>query len=234
MWKNSVGCFVLELIWERVIVAIGINVWVYFSTYVLIKMLHYKSFEFMNFYCIIDLNCKIFGWWLYSNACLLYNLWGIFFLLQHMTWPTICMMLSSWLLMNIILMLDEIIVKRGEEIEKVQVFQVKGNSFFSKGGEVFFWIFEHSDAFYHFLFLIFQTPKHFWWVWQCVHQGGYCKIKVCLIILWWWTIGIWDYWFWYLEIIGKVVLEMIGFLQVIDRDCCCWVQSDRAVNDEIW
>ncbi len=63
--------------------------------------------------------------------------------------------------MNIILMLDEIIVKRGEEIEKVQVFQVKGNSFFSKGGEIFFLIFEHSDAFYHFLFLIFQTPKHF-------------------------------------------------------------------------
>lgn len=40
----------------------------------------------------------------------------IFFLLQHMTWYAICM-LSSYTLMNIILMLDEIIVKRGRRDE---------------------------------------------------------------------------------------------------------------------
>lgn len=42
----------------------------------------------------------------------------IFFLLQYMTWYAICM-LSSWTLMNIIPMLDEIIVKRGRSNVKI-------------------------------------------------------------------------------------------------------------------
>ena len=42
----------------------------------------------------------------------------IFFLLQHMTWYAICM-LSSWTLINIIPMFDEIIVKRGRSNVKI-------------------------------------------------------------------------------------------------------------------
>ena len=140
-----------------------------------------------------------------------------------------CMMLSSWTLMNIIPMLDEIIVKRGEEIQ-VHVLQVKGNFFLSKSEKSFLKNILSTPMFFlPLLFLFFQTPKYFGWVCQCIHQGGDCKIKVCLIVILWWKIGIWDYWFWYLEIIGEVVLEMIDItgdeheLQTI----CDW--SDRAL-----
>ena len=106
----------------------------------------------------------------------------IFFLLQHMTWYAICM-LSSWTLMNIIPMLDEIIVKRGRS--NMKIFSSIGNFFLLKRGRSFlldFWarcVHLYEVCFLPLLFLFFQTPKHFWWVCQCVHQGGDCKINLC-------------------------------------------------------
>lgn len=55
----------------------------------------------------------------------------IFFLLQHMTWYAICM-LSSWTLMNIIPMLDEIIVKRGRSNVKIFGFLGEARWFFGE------------------------------------------------------------------------------------------------------
>ena len=116
----------------------------------------------------------------------------IFFLLQHMTWYAICM-LSSWTLMNIIPMLDEIIVKRGRSkvkifglrvVEKSMIFGSIENFFLLKRGRSFlldFWarcVHLYEVCFLPLLFLFFQIPKYFfWWVCQCVHQGGDCKIK---------------------------------------------------------
>ena len=109
----------------------------------------------------------------------------IFFLLQHMTWYAICMV-SSWTLMNIIPMLDEIIVKRGRSNcenfcanfwrSKVKfwrscweehVFSSIGNFFLLKRGRSFlldFWarcVHLYEVCFLPLLFLFFQTPKHF-------------------------------------------------------------------------
>ena len=64
------------------------------------------------------------------------------------------------------------------------------------------------------------------WVWRC---ACICKMKVFFILILWWPIGIWDYWFWYLEIIGKVVLEMIGFAGDEQRLLIERVRSDRVV-----
>ena len=149
---------------------------VYSSTYVLVKMLHYKSYEIMNFDCWFKLNCKIFGSWLYlMHAC--YVIDGfIFFLLQHMTWYAICI-LSSYTLINIIPMLDEIIVKRGRRdefwkkifgvVEKSIFFSSWWNFFLLKRGRSFlldFWarcVHLYEVCFLPLLFLFFQTPKHF-------------------------------------------------------------------------
>ncbi len=54
-----------------------------------------------------------------------------------------------------------------------------------------------------------------------------CKIKYVLNYIMWWTIGIEDYWFWYLEFICEVVLEMIGFHRW-STSTANWVRSDRA------
>ena len=61
------------------------------------------------------------------HACYVID-WFIFFLLQHMTWYAICM-LSSWTLMNIIPILDEIIVKRGRSNVKIFGFLEKQGEF---------------------------------------------------------------------------------------------------------
>ena len=117
----------------------------------------------------------------------------IFFLLQHMTWYAICM-LSSWTLMNIIPILDEIIVKRGRSNVKIfgflekqgeflescweeHVFGSIGNFFLLKRGRSFlldFWA--RCVHLYEVCFLP-SNIKTFLWVCQCVHQGGDCKIK---------------------------------------------------------
>ncbi len=67
------------------------------------------------------------------HAC--YFIDGFFFLLQHMTWYAICM-LSSWTLMNLIPMLDEIIVKRGRS--NVKIFGVEKSMFLVQLGISFF------------------------------------------------------------------------------------------------
>lgn len=71
---------------------------VYSSTYVLVKMLHYKSYEIMNFDCWFKLNCKIFGSWLYFNACLFYYRWV--YLLSIATHDLICYMYAKLLNIN--------------------------------------------------------------------------------------------------------------------------------------
>ena len=79
------------------------------------------------------------------------------------------------------------IVKRGRR----EVFQKSMFFCFSDKGEFLslqkwekfsfrFWarrVLLYEVCFLLFLFLFFQTTKHFWWVCQCVHQGGDCKIK---------------------------------------------------------
>ena len=107
----------------------------------------------------------------------------IFFLLQHMTWYAICM-LSSWTLMNIIPMLDEIIVKRGRS--NVKIFRFLESCWwifgellrracfwfnweflsFKKGEKFSFGFFSTMCTFVRsvllpLLFLFFQTPKHY-------------------------------------------------------------------------
>ncbi len=135
----------------------------------------------------------------------------IFLLLQHMTWCTICM-LRSWILINIIPILMKSLSKGGEKKIQVHVFQVKGGFFFLfKSERSFLLNFWALRAFYHFCFYFFQTIKHFWWVCQCVHQGGDCKINSVFD-----SYSVMNNWHlrlsvWYLEIIDEVVLKMIGF-----------------------
>lgn len=47
----------------------------FFSNYVLVNMLHYKSFKVMNLNCWFDLISNIFGSRLYSSTCLLTSWW---------------------------------------------------------------------------------------------------------------------------------------------------------------
>ncbi len=95
--------------------------------------------------------------------------------------------------MNIVPMLDEIIVKRGRRdefwkkifgvVEKSIFFSSWWNFFLLKRGRSFLLDFLarcvhlYEVCFLPLLFLFFQIQKHFWWVCQCVHQGGDCKIK---------------------------------------------------------
>ena len=110
-----------------------------------------------------------------------------------------------------------------------------GNFFLLKRGRSFlldFWaqcVRLYEVCFLPLLFLFFQTPKYFWWVCQCVHQGGDCKVKVCLILIPWWTISIWDYWFWYLEIISEVVFGDDWICMWWTGIAYCRVRSDRVV-----
>ena len=97
----------------------------------------------------------------------------IFFLLQHMTWYAICM-LSSYTLMNIIPMLDEIIVKRGRSNVKIfgETNDLRracrlGNFFLLKRGRSFllaFWarcVRLYEVCFLPLLFFIFPNTKTF-------------------------------------------------------------------------
>lgn len=115
------------------------------------------------------------------------------------------------------------------------VFGSIGNFFLLKRGRSFlldFWarcVHLYEVCFLPLLFLFFQTPKHFWWVCQCVHQGGDCKIK-----------GVFDYYSvmnnWALEIIGFVIWNLFTKwfwrwldLQVNRRFVILCDRSDRAV-----
>ncbi len=142
----------------------------------------------MNFDCWLKLNCTIFGSWLYFNACLICYRWvHLLFIATHdLIWYMYVKLLyineyNSYAWWN----------HCQKEEKQCDFFLLRRACFwfnweflfFSKVREIFFWIFEHNVyictkcAFYDFCFY-FQTPKHFfWWVCQCVHQGGDCKIK---------------------------------------------------------
>ncbi len=139
---------------------------------------------------IVDLNLIVkylVRDYILMHACYIINGF-IFFLLQHMTWCAICM-LSFLTLMNMIPMLNEIIVKRGEEKRLCMFFGflVKwGNFFLFKSERSFLLDFEHDvyvrtkcACFLPLRFYFSKQQNIFWWVYQCVHQGGDCKIKVC-------------------------------------------------------
>ena len=141
------------------------------------------------------------------HAC--YDIDGfIFFLLQHMTWYAICM-LSPYTLMNIIPMLDEIIVKRGRSNVKIFWFNLEFLSF--KKGEKFSFGFLSTMCTFVRSVLFTKQQNIVYEFANVFIKGEIVKSKVFFIIIMWWTIGIGDYWFCYLEFIHEVVLEMIGF-----------------------
>ena len=89
-------------------------------------------------------------------------------------------------------------------------------------------------AFYYFCFYFSKHQNIFDGFANVFIKGEIVKSNVFLIIILWWTIGIGDYWFWYLEFIYEVVLEMIGFyrycagLGPVRPGMCC--RSDQRVS----
>ncbi len=150
----------------------------------------------MNFDCWFKLNCKNFGSWLYFNACLLCYRWlHLLFVATH---DMICYMYVKLLYINAHnsyawwnhcqkgekwCVLAKSKVKIFGVVEKMLFFGSIENFFLFKSERSLlldFWarcVRLYEVCFLPLLFLFFQTPKHFWWVCQCVHQGGDCKIK---------------------------------------------------------
>lgn len=115
--------------------------------------------------------------------------------------------------------------------EECMFFRSRGNFFLFKSEGSFLFDIEHGVHKVRFLLFttfvfIFPNNKTFLWVCQCVHRGGDCKIKVFFILILWRTIDIWDYWFWYLEIIAKWFWRWLDF-QVMNREYC-FVWSDQT------
>jgi hypothetical protein len=171
----------------------------------------------MNFDCWFKLNCKIFGSWLYFNACLLYYRWvHLLFIATH---DLICYMYAKLLKIN----------KHNsyawwnhcQKGEKRRVFE---NSMFFDSREsersflLDFWarcvhLYKvcFLPAFYHFCFYFSKQQNVFDGFANVFIKGEIVRWTCVLILIMWWTIGICDYWFWYLEIIVEVVLKMIDF-----------------------
>ncbi len=137
-------------------------------------------------------------------------------------------------------MLDEIIVKRGRSNEFLKEEEFFLESFWEEHVFLFNWEFLYLQKWEKFsfgfqarcvrlyevcflplLFLFFQTPKHFWWVCQCVHQGGDCKIK-----------GVFDYY----SVINNWALEIIGFViwNLFPKWFWRWLDSQVNIQVLLW
>lgn len=152
----------------------------------------------MNLDCWLKLNCNIFGSCLYSQCMLVNSLMNLYLLFCN-TRPWIALGISQsslnykWWLAK----LDNIIVKGGEEIQNMHVFSWGNFLSFQKGEKFYVDFLALQWFFYHLFVFIFSNNKTttFWSVYQCVHQGGDYEIKVCLIVILWWTIDMRDNWF---------------------------------------
>ena len=167
----------------------------------------------MNFDCWFKLNCKIFGSWLYFNACLLY--YRCVHLLFIATHDMICYMYVKLFYINehnfyawwnycqkgrSNVKIFGFLEKQGEFLESCwdeHLFGSIENFFLLKRGRSF--LFDFWARCVHLYEVCFLPPniKTFLWICQCVHQGGDCKIK-----------GVFDYY----SVMNNWALEIIGFV----------------------
>lgn len=127
------------------------------------------------------------------NACLLIRWWiYIFCFATHVLELLLVYLKALWTisgdLQNLIISLS-----KGEKRYKTCMFSAS----FQKGEKFCVDFLALQWFFYHLFVFIFSNNKTttFWSVYQCVHQGGDYEIKVCLIVILWWTIDMRDNWF---------------------------------------